>query len=276
MAGFFLQRMSEMEPKPLKWVWDGLIPMGKLTLLRGNPGAGKSLLALQVASMVTRGLTTPPNSPQSVETSKSDSETGSPPRTVIVISSELAAEEKLKFGLNAAGADVSKVFALTVRGCQAWAGRADGSWITPENSAEDVSSQLCQNLPTLKMRLRQLLKAKGDAGLIVIDSIDTCTNPLDKKNDRFELVAQLADLAMTSGAAVLAIANSTLGARSRSDRDLEQQLVSSARSVLKIGQFMEDEHQRILLPVKMNLAAIRPGIPFTLRNGVISWGQKGK
>src|SRR5208337_2012961 len=41
--------------KPSKWLWPGVIPAGKLTLLVGDPGVGKSLLTLDIAARVTRG-----------------------------------------------------------------------------------------------------------------------------------------------------------------------------------------------------------------------------
>ncbi len=41
--------------EPVEWLWPGKIPIGKVTLLIGDPGLGKSLVALDVASRVTRG-----------------------------------------------------------------------------------------------------------------------------------------------------------------------------------------------------------------------------
>jgi len=52
-------RMSEITPLPVEWVWEGLVPHRNLTLLTGDPGIGKSLVTLQVAAMVTRGVTNP-------------------------------------------------------------------------------------------------------------------------------------------------------------------------------------------------------------------------
>ncbi len=61
------QSLTEYDLQPLEWVWDGLIPRGKLTLITGEPGVGKSLFALQVAAMVTRGCRTPFRHSASVE-----------------------------------------------------------------------------------------------------------------------------------------------------------------------------------------------------------------
>jgi len=52
-------RMSEITPLPVEWVWEGLVPRRSLTLLTGDPGVGKSLVTLQVAAMVTRGVSKP-------------------------------------------------------------------------------------------------------------------------------------------------------------------------------------------------------------------------
>ena len=48
-------RASEVEPKEVKWLWYPYIPFGKVTILQGDPGDGKSTLALKVASILTKG-----------------------------------------------------------------------------------------------------------------------------------------------------------------------------------------------------------------------------
>lgn len=47
--------LSEVQSRPVQWLWEGRIPLGKVTLLDGEPGAGKSLLALDLAARVSRG-----------------------------------------------------------------------------------------------------------------------------------------------------------------------------------------------------------------------------
>lgn len=54
-VGAVLRCFSDIAPKPLRWLWAGRIPLGKLTLLIGDPGLGKSLLTTEIASRVTRG-----------------------------------------------------------------------------------------------------------------------------------------------------------------------------------------------------------------------------
>jgi hypothetical protein len=45
--------------RPVRWLWPGRIPIGKVTLLVGDPGLGKSLVALDVAARVSRGAAWP-------------------------------------------------------------------------------------------------------------------------------------------------------------------------------------------------------------------------
>ena len=42
-------KASEIEPKEVKWLWYPYIPVGKVTLLQGDPGDGKSKLMLSIA-----------------------------------------------------------------------------------------------------------------------------------------------------------------------------------------------------------------------------------
>src|SRR5258707_1253868 len=50
-----LTRASEIVPEPIQWLWPGWLPAGKLTLLAGSPGTGKTTLALALAAAITRG-----------------------------------------------------------------------------------------------------------------------------------------------------------------------------------------------------------------------------
>ena len=46
---------SEIESKAVQWLWEGRIPRGKVTIVDGDPGTGKSHLTLALAATVTRG-----------------------------------------------------------------------------------------------------------------------------------------------------------------------------------------------------------------------------
>ena len=52
-------KASEIEPKEVKWLWYPYIPFGKVTLLQGDPGDGKSKLMLSVAALLSKGEALP-------------------------------------------------------------------------------------------------------------------------------------------------------------------------------------------------------------------------
>ena len=47
-------KASEIEPKEVKWLWYPYIPFGKVTLLQGDPGDGKSKLMLSIAALLSK------------------------------------------------------------------------------------------------------------------------------------------------------------------------------------------------------------------------------
>lgn len=59
MSGHPWITLSEVPARPVEWLWEGRIPFGKLTLLDGEPGSGKSALILDLAARVSRGLAMP-------------------------------------------------------------------------------------------------------------------------------------------------------------------------------------------------------------------------
>src|SRR5262245_30682212 len=52
-------RLATVVPQPVEWIWPGRIPRGKLTLVIGDPGLGKSFFGLDVAARISRGATWP-------------------------------------------------------------------------------------------------------------------------------------------------------------------------------------------------------------------------
>ena len=48
-------KASEIEPREVKWLWYPYIPFGKVTLLQGDPGDGKSKLMLSIAALLSKG-----------------------------------------------------------------------------------------------------------------------------------------------------------------------------------------------------------------------------
>lgn len=51
------RRVSDIEAKPIRWLWPGRIARGKVTVLAGHPGLGKGQAAVSLAAVVTTGGT---------------------------------------------------------------------------------------------------------------------------------------------------------------------------------------------------------------------------
>lgn len=92
-----LQLYSEVESKDLEWLWYPYIPSGKITILQGDPGCGKSTLILNLIASLTTGRKLP-GAEKAGETIK-----------VIYQCSEDSAADTIKPRLMKAGADCSKV-----------------------------------------------------------------------------------------------------------------------------------------------------------------------
>lgn len=99
-AGPVLVCLDTVEAEPVSWLWPGRIPLGKITLLDGDPGVGKSTLALDVAAHATTGTPWP-------------DKTECPQGGVVLLSAEDGLADTVRPRLEAAGGDPTRVHALT-------------------------------------------------------------------------------------------------------------------------------------------------------------------
>ena len=266
LVSHMFQRMSKIRPKPLEWAWDGLVPMGKLTLLTGDPGVGKSLVAMQVASMVSRGVKTPlglTGAGAVLENKKRELSRG-----VLIFSGADQPEDTLLPRLVAAGADASQIFFF--KGYMV--NEVPVEKMLDENASGLRPFRLSRDLDEVQWCLEELADEGIDVGLIVIDSIDQYIGADEKKNARIEVVAELADLAARNEVAVLVTTNSSMKAGSRGGAVVYHELINAARSVLMVGQDLEDPERRLVLSTKHNLTARPLGASFAVERGAVRWG----
>ena len=93
-------RLSEVKPERVDWLWRGFLPAGKLVTLDGDPGLGKSTLALDFSARVSTGTPWPDGA-----------ECGS--GAVLLLSAEDGLADTIRPRLDAGGADASRVYALS-------------------------------------------------------------------------------------------------------------------------------------------------------------------
>jgi len=129
---FSFRRLSEIQAKPIRWLWPGRIARGKVAMLAGHPGLGKSQLTASIAAIVTTGGIWPVD--------KTRCERGN----VVFFSAEDDAEDTIRPRLEAAGADLDCVFILDA--------------VLEENGNRPRAFNLKADLP----RLGQMLKYIGD------------------------------------------------------------------------------------------------------------------
>lgn len=94
-----LVRMSDLQPEDISWIWQGRIARGKLSLIVGDPGTGKSTLTLDIAARMSRGAAWPDSGI-------------APVGNVILMSGEDGLSDTVAPRLRAAGADASRISSL--------------------------------------------------------------------------------------------------------------------------------------------------------------------
>ena len=59
MAELKIISMDEVQSKEVNWLWYPYIPYGKITIIQGDPGEGKTTLALRLAALLSKGEALP-------------------------------------------------------------------------------------------------------------------------------------------------------------------------------------------------------------------------
>lgn len=104
-----LINMDTVEVEQIEWLLYPFIPYGKVTIIQGDPGEGKTTMVLQIIAKLTRGE---PILPADSETK--DKENIETPVNVIYQTAEDGLGDTIKPRLLAAGADCSKVLSLMI------------------------------------------------------------------------------------------------------------------------------------------------------------------
>ena len=94
--------MDTVQPTKVSWLWEPYVPVGKLALLDGDPGIGKSWVALSLAASVSRG-----------RSFADDRRHGSRPRSVLYVAAEDDPADTLRPRLESVDADLSRVFVMS-------------------------------------------------------------------------------------------------------------------------------------------------------------------
>lgn len=239
------QMMDTIQPEAIDWMWKPWIPLGSVSILEGDPKVGKSTITLQLAAIVSRGWGFPDG----------DGKPGAPygPANVILMNSEDPLATVLRPRLDHAGADCTRIFALT--GVQ---------W---RNGAVDSERMVTlQDVDTIEQAI-----IKFDAKLVIIDPIQAYFGAgvdMHRANETRPVLAGLGAIAERQRCAVLLVRHLRKMGGSATAHGLGGvDIFGYARSILLAWRDPDDPNRRILAHTATNFAREAKSLLYTLDDG---------
>ncbi len=228
-------RMSDVEPEEVEWLWPDRLALGKLNLLVGDPGNGKSFATLDIAARVSIGANFP------------DGAT-CPKGSVIIITGEDGIADTVRPRLDAQGADATRVHHFKIK-------RGDS----------ERQFDIGADLDRLKGKIREI----GDVRLLIIDPLTAYLGDVDSNKDAKVrgLLTPLAALAEEMRVAILGVMHLNKAAVMDAIYRVTGSVafIAQARAAWAVVPDSRDSSRRLFLKLKANLApADIPGLAFTI------------
>ena len=221
-------RMSDVELTPVDWLWKPYLPFGKLSVLQGNPGEGKTYFAMHLAAACTNGKLLP-----NMERME--------PFNVIYQTAEDGLGDTVKPRLIEAGADLDRVLVI------------DDSEVQLTLSDERIEKAIVENNARLVIidPIQAYLGADVD---------------MNRANEVRPIFMRLGQVAQRTGCAILLIGHLNKAAGMQSlQRGLGSiDIAAAVRSVMFIGKLKPDPTMRILTHEKSSLAPPGVSLAFSL------------
>lgn len=243
LPSVILRRVSDVKSKPVTWLWVYRFALGKLGILAGHPGLGKSQFTAMLAATVSTGGMWPNN------------EGNAPIGQVIMLSCEDDIADTIRPRLEAAGADLTKIHVL-------------------EAIVEREGIRRVFSLKKDVEHLRQVLAQLENVVLVIIDPITAYLGDSDSHNtaDVRAVLAPFQDLAMERNFALVVVSHlnkSGGGGQAINAVTGSGAFVAAARSAFLIAADPETSKRRFLLSIKNNLAS-PPGLAFQIGSRAVS------
>ncbi|CCF84135.1 AAA family ATPase [Nitrolancea hollandica] len=230
--------LAEVQAKPVDWLWDRWLARGKVTIIGGHAGDGKSTVTVWLSSTLSNAGTWPDG-------------TRAPKGRTLFLLAEDGLEDTLRPRLDQHGADVSQVFAIQA---------------VQEPKGNDTAFSIARHLDLLEERI-----IEDRIDLLVIDPITSFMPKSDRnaEGDVRDLLTPLTALADRTGVAVTPVMH--VGKPSGTNRRPIQQLLGAtafgaiARTVWMVAPTSNepDETRRVLAVVKSNLATKPPALEWS-------------
>lgn len=249
--GLLTVNLADVEPKEVTWLWKSRIPLGKITLIGGDPGLGKSTMTMDIAARVTRGDGWP-----------DDRDYRAPPAKVLLFNSEDDIADTIRPRLDTAGAIVANV--IVTQGVPT---------MDHEGNPSARGFDLSRDLP----RLTHELEKHADIRLVIIDPISAYCGKVDSHNntDVRGMLAPLAELAAKYSVAMILVTHLSKGTSGRAVYRAMGSLAfaAAARAVWAVDKDPDDPERRLWVPVKFNCGPMPTGLAYR-STGRIVWDDK--
>jgi len=245
---------SEIVERPIEWLWDGYLPSGKLTLLAGAGGTGKSTIAFNLTATITNAGLWP------------DGSRCNTAGNVLIWSSEDDPADTIKPRLMAVGANEARYGVIS--------GTIDEQGLRcPFDAAQDMDE------------LRIAISRIGGISLLIIDPIVTAvTGDMHKANDVRRSLQPIVDFAAEMNCAVIGITHFAKGTagKNSSDRVIGSVAFRDFARMVLVAAKEEESDKRVFARSKSNNSEDTGGFSYTieallLHRGIVAtrvvWGE---
>lgn len=251
--GPILLSFDTIEPREVRWIWKHRIPAGRVSLIAGPPGGGKTFVEADLASRISTGSAFPDGSP----CQRGD---------VILVSAEDDPNDTLAPRLIAHHADLTRIHLL--RGSRRISGR--------------VSTEIAFDLRDVQT-LRQAIERKPQTRAVFIDPIGSFLGGRvnsDRDNEVRAIIGPVGRLAEETGVAVVLVAHHRKGAGAGADELVlgSRAFTGFARAVWHLTRDQANPSRRLFLGGKNNLAPEVGGLAFTIsgegQTAAVTWERE--
>ncbi|MBA7624783.1 hypothetical protein ES703_32195 [subsurface metagenome] len=258
------QKLSDIEPVPIHWLWFNRFAQGKLCLLVGNPGVGKSFMSLDIAARISTGNYWPDGE------NLPEGSNRAPKGSVIIMTAEDGLADTVRPRLDKMKADCNNIFAIEGVHLE----QEDEQlkfWLDDKIPVTDFFD-LSRDIWLLEKKLNEINNVK----LIVIDplsayygaKIDTHKNAAIRS-----VLAPLAEMAERHNVCVVGISHLRKSASEAAIYRVTGSIgqTAAARSTWLIHPDKENPDRRLFICLKNNLSREKSGLAFEINDGQIEY-----
>ena len=225
---------ADVEIKPVEWLWRGWLPKGKLTILAGKGGTGKTTLALLIAATITADV----QFPDGFSCAEGN---------ILIWSGEDAPEDTLIPRLKASGANLEKCFFI------------QGAVVDGEHRPFDPA----RDIPMLETKVKEI----GEVAMLIIDPVvNAVSGDMNKANEVRRCLQPLVDFGLNNNCAVLGITHFKKGSAGNhaQERVIGSQAFGALARMVLVAAQEEGKDKRVLARAKSNVALDYGGFEYTL------------